>query len=248
MFIKYGAEANLKSLMEFGKMYFNPCKYFRALEAEQLLKGIGDCNDGGIVTNAGRVFVQDKANNFYEAEEQCIAFVIQRCLSIPIFCLKQSSDVTLSADECAEIHKQFPNHTHALIIEDEKSFLENIQSSFQQKAFSHHVFYEEKFTVDFLDFLEAGLSDIDFNIPKSGSEYYAEIFTDPVDKDAENLKAKHFRIDNSNFFKTMYRKKPFFSSQAEYRIVLPYEKIGTGTVYKIHPFSATLCKIDDLIQ
>ena len=222
MFIKYGAEANLKSLMEFGKMYFNPCKYFRALEAEQLLKGIGDCNDGGIVTNAGRVFVQDKANNFYEAEEQCIAFVIQRCLSIPIFCLKQSSDVTLSADECAEIHKQFPNHTH--------------------------VFYEEKFTIDFLDFLEAVLSDIDFNIPKSSSEYYAEIFTDPVDKNAENLKVKHFRIDNSNFFKTMYRKKPFFSSQAEYRIVLPYEKIGTGTVYKIHPFSATLCKIDDLTQ
>lgn len=53
MFIKYGAESHLRALVEQGKMYMNPCKYFRELEADQLLKGIGDRNDGGIITNSG---------------------------------------------------------------------------------------------------------------------------------------------------------------------------------------------------
>lgn len=57
MFIKYGAEPHLKALKEQGNIYFNPCKFFRDLEAQQLLKGIGDRNDGGIVTGNGRVLL-----------------------------------------------------------------------------------------------------------------------------------------------------------------------------------------------
>ena len=50
MFIKYGEEQHLVSLMNKGDMYYNPCKYFRDLEDVQKLRGIGDGNDGGMVS------------------------------------------------------------------------------------------------------------------------------------------------------------------------------------------------------
>lgn len=58
----------------------------------------------------------------------------------------------------------------------------------------------------------------------------------------------HCRINDSNFYKTMFRKNTFFSNQVEYRVVLPYEKIGAGKQYSISPFNSTLCLIDDLVM
>lgn len=245
MFIKYGSEEHLQTLMEQGEMFFNPCKYFRELEAEQLLKGIGDRNDGGIVTDDGKIVLQDRQGKFYFAEKQSVAFIVPRCLDTPTFCIKQAEKPSITLQERENLKVQFPNHTHALIIEDEHSLLQNIAESFDGKAFSHRIYYENKFTLDFLNFLWKGKSDICFDIPKSTPRYYAEMLMEPLDRSKQII---HFRVDDTNFYKTMFRKSVFFSNQSEYRIVLPYEQITSGKKFRIHPLAATLCKIDDLVK
>lgn len=245
MFIKYGAESHLRALVEQGKMYMNPCKYFRELEADQLLKGIGDRNDGGIITNSGTLLLQHRNGDYYKAQDQSVAFIVEPCLCVPIFCLKRSEQAKISIAEREKLRKQFPNHTHALIIEDEHAFLKNIQSSFDENAFCHEIFYQDKFFTDYLEFLLSGQSDITFNVPAATARYYAEIYMVPDD---HNKSTVRFRIDDSNYYKTMFRKGVFFEDQYEYRIVLPYEKINSGKVFNIQPFKATLCQIDDLVQ
>ena len=245
MFIKYGAEGHLRALMEQGQMYMNPCKYFRDLEASQLLKGIGDCNDGGIITDEGNVVLKHRNGSYYEIPNQSIAFIVEPCLHIPVFCLKQSERSTLSLADREVLREQFPTHTHALVIDDEFSFFENIRISFAGNAFCHSIFYQDKFFVDFLEFLEGGKSDVQFNNPKPTPRYYAEMISLPNDP---NDRAHRFRIDDTNYFKTMFRKGTFFESQKEYRIVLPYERVDAGKIFNIQPIKAKLYKIDDLVQ
>ena len=245
MFIKYGAEPHLKALKEQGNIYFNPCKFFRDLEAQQLLKGIGDRNDGGIVTGNGRVLLQDKMGKYYESPNQSIAFIVAPCLYTPVFCIKQASSPIISIHERELIREQFPDHTHALVIPEEKDFLDSVQNSFDQKAFSHRIFYQDKFYTDFLEFLGRGKSDTKFIEPEASSNYYADFFMIPENRD---IPPTHCRINDSIFYKTMFRKNTFFSNQVEYRVVLPYEKIGAGKQYSISPFNSTLCLIDDLVM
>ena len=82
MFIKYGAEGHLRALMEQGQMYMNPCKYFRDLEASQLLKGIGDCNDGGIITDEGKVVLKHRNGRF---QIKVLLLLLSRAYIFPYF-------------------------------------------------------------------------------------------------------------------------------------------------------------------
>lgn len=245
MFIKYGAEGHLRALMEHGEMYMNPCKYFRDLEASQLQKGIGDCYDGGILTDEGDIILKGCDSSYYLVSKQSLAFIVERCLHIPIFCLKQSEQPMLSLADMTILREQFPTYTHALVIDDEFSFLENIQVSFAGNAFCHSIFYQDVFFEDFLEFLESGKSDVPFNTPEPTTRYYAKMTSAPNNP---NEHVYRFLIDDTNYFKTMFRKGTFFKSQKEYRIVLPYEKMDTGKIFKIQPVKAKLHKIDDLVQ
>ena len=157
----------------------------------------------------------------------------------------QASSPIISIHERELIREQFPDHTHALVIPEEKDFLDSVQNSFDQKAFSHRIFYQDKFYTDFLEFLCRGKSDTKFIEPEASSNYYADFFMIPENRD---IPPTHCRINDSNFYKTMFRKNTFFSNQVEYRVVLPYEKIGAGKQYSISPFNSTLCLIDDLVM
>ena len=74
-------------------------------------------------------------------------------------------------------------------------------------------------------------------------EYFGTMTLKPIDG-----KEEQFRIDNSNYYRTMFRKATFFSDQQEFRIVLPYERIDNGQNYQIGPIQSELVNIDDLIN
>ena len=74
--------------------------------------------------------------------------------------------------------------------------------------------------------------------------YYMEI---RVQKVGDNTIERLF-IDDSNYYKTMFRKDSFFSDQYEYRFVLPYEQIIAGKAFNISPFHAELRTIDELVK
>lgn len=245
MFIKYGEEQHLVSLMENGAMFFNPCRYFRDLEAVQKQKGIGDGNDGGVVSKCVNLRMVAPDGKEYVAHDSSVSFIVEPALKTPVFCLRKTNTEYISANYREKLRSQFPKHTHALIIRDESEFKENVRYGLLNKAFAHTVFYEKQFTIGFYDFLKNGSSDIRFIDPENtGAMPYLEMHYKRIGDD----RVERLIIDGSNYYKTMFRKDIFFSDQCEYRFVLPYEQISEGKSFSISPFHAKLCAIDDLVR
>ena len=232
MFLKYGTKEHLEGLRS-GEMFFNPCKLFQNMEKEQINKGQGDQLDSFMAAKASEAVLF--SNEFY-AKLSAIDFlvIVPKSKSTPMFCIKVADDWHISKEQYEEIKKQSEDWTHVLVIRDEDAFLENVRFSMKNRAFGHKVFYENVICDDFVDFLKSGESDFRFYKPRaSRRKYYMYI--------------KETRIDDSNYYKTMYIKDFFFKSQNEYRIVLPYESIDKGKSYSIKPFEAEIFDIEQTI-
>lgn len=243
MLIKYGPEQWLLDLMNKGAMFFNPAQTFRDIEEKQQLKGQGDKHDSGLhsISKDISIIYQDQSINLNQ-EIDC-SFIIERAKKTPVFCLKKATDEFITAKERSILKKQFPNHSHALIIDDESRFLENVRYSFKSRAFAHSVFYQDNFYLDFCEFLHSGCSDIKFYPTRRKNRCFAKIRFE----DNDGAVIRDFVIDDSNFYKTMYRKGVDFRNQQEYRIVLPHVQINEGKLFRIKPFQARLKRIDDLV-
>ena len=244
MFIKYSTEEYLKNLVEKGEMYFNPAKRFRELEERQKLKGQGDRHDSGLHSRANAAILERPDGCFVAVRNLDNSIIMGPAQDTPVFCLKCADTEFITQEYYEEIKLQFPAYTHALIIDNERDFLENIRFSLRNRAFSHKVFYQNEYFVDFIDFMYSGCSDTRFYpIKKRGRHYYAHIRFEDTNGRIE----RDFFIDDSNYFRTMFRKDLFFQRQNEYRIVLPYERSKEGKIFQIQPFRARILSIDNLI-
>lgn len=243
MLIKFGQEQHMVDLRDKGAMFFNPIKKFREFEEEQKKKGIGDANDGSIHTTAEKAWIS-QSNKMAVLNNANISVITDPALKIPAYCLRKTETEYISATYCEKLREQFPEHTHALIIEDEEEFLEQVRYRFRNRAFAHTVFYQDNFYEDFWRFLKHDESAIRFyKHKKSKKQYYSEMIFEHNSGTREYL-----RIDDSNFYRTAFRKDIFFSDQKEFRIVLPHEKITAGKIYEVGAIRSTLVKIDDLVK
>lgn len=242
MFLKYGTKEHLEGLKN-GGMFFNPCKVFQDMEREQLNKGQGDRLDSSLTAKASEAILYSK--EFYaKLSELDFSVIVQKSQNTPMFCIKVVDDYHISKEQYEEIKKQSEDWTHVLVIKDEVEFLENVRFSMKNKAFGHKVFYENVMCDDFIDFLKKGESDFLFYKPKaSHRRYYMDIKVTRFDGSPGGI----IRIDDSNYYKTMYKKDVFFKSQNEYRIVLPYESIDKGKLYSINPFEAEILDLGQTI-
>lgn len=245
MFIKYSTEQRLIDFAEKGEMFFSPAKKFREIEKEQKLKGQGDKHDSGLHSMAGTAFLELPDGRAAVAHDVDASILMGPAQNTPVFCLKCVNNEFLTPEGYREIKTQFPTYTHALIIDNESEFLENIRFSMRNKAFAHKVFYQNVYFQDFVNFLYSGTSDIRFYpIKKRGKAYYAHIRIENTDGKLE----RDFFIDDSNYFRTMFRKDLFFQNQNEYRIVLPYDRCNEGKIFSIQPFLARILTIDSLVK
>lgn len=69
-----------------------------------------------------------------------ISVITDPALKIPAYCLCKTETEYISAIYREKLREQFPEHTHALIIEDEEEFLEQVRYRFRNKAFAHDIF------------------------------------------------------------------------------------------------------------
>lgn len=150
MFIKYSTEQRLKDFSEKGEMYFSPAKKFREIEEKQKLKGQGDQHDSGLHSMASTVILEQSDGRSVVAHDVDNSILMGPAKDTPVFCLKCSNTEFITREYYEEIKTQFPEYTHALIIDNENKFLENIRFSFRNKAFSHKVFYQNEYFVDFV--------------------------------------------------------------------------------------------------
>ena len=207
MFIKYGKESYLVDIYQKGELYFNPCEYFRKLEDEQKARGIADGYDGGIhgIAENTKIVYPDKTSMSFGKSESSI--IVQPALKTPIYCLRKCSCEKISKEYREKLRTQFPEHTHALLIDNEESFLNNVRYKMRNKAFSHDVFYEDKLYIEFFEFICHGESDVCFYTPRSKSTYYMTLKYEPIN---DPTIVKTIKIDDSNYYKTMFRKDIFF--------------------------------------
>ncbi len=242
MFLKYGKKDNLEKLKD-GGIFFSPCKVFQNIEKEQLNKGQGDQWDGTLTTKA--IEVELYADGFYKKLSDIdFSVIVSKSENTPIFCIKAAESYHVTQEQYKKIRIQSPDWTHVLVIEDESAFLENIRFNMRNKAFAHKVFYENVICDDFIEFLRFGKSDIRFYTPKykkSNDYMYMKV---KLFADSNEV---FIRIDDSNYYMTMYKKDVFFKGQNEYRIVLPYESITQGKLYDISPFEADIFEIEETI-
>lgn len=174
MLIKFGQEQHMVDLRDKGAMFFNPIKKFRELEEEQKKKGIGDANDGSIHATAEKAWIS-QSNKMAVLNNANISVITDPALKIPAYCLCKTETEYISAIYREKLREQFPEHTHALIIEDEEEFLEQVRYRFRNKAFAHDIFYQDDFLLDFWNFLKCGQSDIMFYKPNAKKRYYSEM-------------------------------------------------------------------------
>ena len=244
MYIKYGNEENLSNLMKKGEIYFRPAIEFRLLEEKNGEKGIGDIDDSGIAAKAINAELFDGKKKYLQFNNIDTSIIVQRSKKTPVFCFSQCETFYITQKERNMLRQQFPDHTHALIIEKENEFLENVRYSFNNKAFIHRVYYQDLLCEDYVEFLYSGQSLKKFYLPHASQKYYAKLST----FDNEGKLKRIITIDDSNFYKTMFRKTRVLRNQNEIRIVLPYEEIEKGKVLKIQPFYARIFAIDELVK
>ena len=242
MFIKLGQEKFLSKMRTDGELLFRPCQQFREFEEKQMQKGIGDKNDGGLYAKAITCKIS-KGEKVILQENVKSGFICEECRYTPMFCITQCEAEYIPKKEYIKLKEQFPNYTHALLIENEQAFLENIRFHFKSRAFAHSVFYQDDFYIDFLQFLLNGKSDIAFYVPKKTKSYYFQACFEDM-----NGNKTEWVPDKSNVYRTMYKKMKFFENQKEYRVVLPYESWIQEKVCKIEPVESKLVKIEDLIE
>ncbi len=244
MFIKYGIEEHLLNLKNKGEMYFCPCQQYREYEEKHKQKGLGDKYDGGLHSKAEKAWLRSLNNGVSIALNNVDVSVITAPASnTPAFCLRRTNSIYISSAYREILRTQFSEYTHALIIKDESRFLEQVRYKFRSKAFVHDVFYQDKLYIEFFKFLKNGSSEIRFYQPKAKRGYYLKTYLELNNEEKDTLV-----IDDSNYFRTMFRKDIFFANQKEFRIVLPYEKIDKGTIYSIDEIDSYLVKIDDLVD
>ena len=172
MFVKFGEKEHMLSLKENGAMWFNPCKKFREWEKED---GIKDCDDGGIRAPAETIRIVDQEGNTKVAKDISFGLTVEPAFKVPVFCLYQTSENFLSDEKIRKIRQKFPDYDSALLIEDEFAFLENVRYSFKSRAFCHTIFYQDRYEMEFVDFLEKGESDVSFYKPQKKNRYYADV-------------------------------------------------------------------------
>lgn len=235
MFLKFGKREHIESLKK-GYMWFSPCIKFRKWENND---GIGDKNDGGLFFNINNLESNYNIKN--------VSVIVDRASYIPIFCMKRDSTYAITAQQLQTIKHDFPNYDSVLIIEDEQGFLKQIEDCFNKKAFAHNVIYQgmSEFMNDiseFINFIFDGQSEIEFVSPNKNNEVFMEISLSLI-----NQKCKTLKINNSNYYRTVYIKGQRYRNESEYRIVLPWEQIKDSKAYYVGPIDGMIKSISELV-
>lgn len=233
MFLKFGKREHIEKLKK-GYMWFNPCIKFRQWENDDMTR---DPFDGGMAFSSSVVHSKDlQVNNLK------FSTIIEPAKTTPIYCLKYVTQYEDLHDEISELIKQFPEYDTVLIIDDEVKFLSQVSYMLNKKIFAHKIFYQDVLSIDFVDFIFNGVSDISFISPIKQRKYYMEIMAS-----LNNQEDKYIKIDDSNYFKAMYSKGLKYSKQNEYRLVLPWKRINDGTSFYVGPIDGSIKPISTLV-
>ena len=233
MFLKFGKREHIEKLKK-GYMWFNPCIKFRQWENDDM---IYDPFDGGIAFQSSIVHSKDLQLNNLK-----FSSIIEPAKNTPIYCLKYVAEYEDLHDGISELIRQQPEYDTVFIIDNEEKFLSQVSYRFNKKVFVHKVFYQDVLGTDFVNFIFNGVSDINFISPIKQRKYYMEIKTS-----LNNQADEYIKIDDSNYFKTMYSKGLKYSKQNEYRLVLPWIRINEGTSFYVRPIDGIIKPISTLI-
>lgn len=213
--LKFGKKEHLRSLSE-GYMYFSPLQYFIDYEEKDLdVVGRGDAQEGGYkvldVKNI-KIFTEDgiQVELPNEMKNGIINFNIRipELYFKPIFCMTIIENVNDINETLYESFvENFDDIDSVLVIRNVPRFLKNMKSSLNFECFYSRVFYEDKQTVQFNQF---------------------------IDGEGERLiDGVKYSVTTNNVHRIAFRKNELFSYQKEFRIILHDHDIKEPKTYKI---------------
>lgn len=221
--LKFGKREHLEQLAK-GDLFFSPLEKFKILEIETSNKGRGDRNEGRYVIKKPKNIrlYKLKEDGSYESNP---SFVIEKLdelpinlpvlNNLPVLCftkLENRNNIKnkiIDKTMLKKFMKDFDDIDSVLVIKNPTQFLDNINTNLSVDVFHSEVFYEEKETIQFNDFVNIGT--------------------------VSNVIGKKYTVDTLNVHKIAFRKDVYYEYQQEFRIVLPSEKIKDSKIYKFKP-------------
>lgn len=229
IFIKYGIKEHLKQIVN-GKLRFSPSQNYVKMEELLHNKGQGDLLEGKMLLQIeGGHCCDPKTNELREILPKCRMLVdIQDVNNMPVFCLSsyliaEDNILSLEQNHLDLIKNDFPDATHALIIQAPDTFIQDVYSIAGHKIISDRIKYYDYSinTIQMYMYLTTG----DEKIVNNSTMIY------------------------DNRYRHLLCKDISFSNQQEYRFIILDELIKSPTFYDFQFNSQyKIVSIDELYE
>ena len=238
VFIKYGEKEHLQQIVD-GSLRFCPSQIYVRMEEELHDKGQGDMLEGKWRIHADILKMEDPVTGkVKEIKDTDILISIQDVNSMPIFCLSyyeteqilkdcEKKVIRITKEKIENIKRDFNKATHALIIKNPNSFIEEVEKAENHKIISDKIHYYN-FDINDLRMLTY-LSTGDENTKLQGGTLYSTTYKD---------RYRHLLCKDNEF-----------KNQDEYRFIILDELITEPKKYRIDFKSDyIIVSIDDLLR
>lgn len=233
--LKFGKSEHLEDFAA-GKLFCSNAITFWGIEKEQKIKGQGDLLEAG-----SKMFVQRMEMKDFETDKIIFSFGksvglvhYEPAEKIPVFCLFAVYEddcilgkdglfhISLSAEKETIIRKHFPKADSVAVISKPGQFLADVENS---------IGFEIKH--DFVSYfhIDQGFETTD-GINTALDMEYMMYLTQDVPPEIVNGNTV-YSFNSDYVYRVLFCKDVFFVDEQEYRIVIPGEKIDTGTNYPV---------------
>ena len=229
VFVKYGKEEHLQQIVD-GKRRFSPSQNYVKMEELLHNKGQGDLLEGKmpLQIEAAQVYDTDTNELVGIMPKRRILISIQDVNNMPVFCLSsysisEDNMLSLEHEHLDSIKSDFPDATHALIIQSSDTFIEDVKSIIGHKIVSDHIRY------------------YDYSINTMQMYMY---LTTGDEKIVHNSSMTY-----DNRYRHLLCKDISFSNQKEYRFIITDKLIEKPAFYDFHfnsPYK--ILQIDELYR
>lgn len=214
IFVKYGKKEHLQQIVD-GSLRFSPSQNYVKMEELLHNKGQGDLLEG-------KMLLQIEGGQLYDPETNELRGILPKCRiliniqdvnNMPVFCLSSYSIsvdnmLSLEHEHLDSIKSDFPDATHALIIQSPDTFIEDVKSIIGHKIVSDHIRY------------------YDYSINTMQMYMY---LTTGDEKIVHNSSMTY-----DNRYRHLLCKDISFSNQKEYRFIITDELIEKPAFYDFH--------------
>lgn len=228
--LKFGKKEHIEQFIG-GSLFCSNAETFWGIEDNNKIRGQGDHLEASAVIYSQETRAYDYETGELSFELPMNAKLVARiepAKHMPVFCMFAVRDdecdgknIKLSTESKDTIKDHFPNADTVAIIRNPSKFVEDVVGTIGTRAKYDCVHYH---------YIDDGIP-VENGTTRIDMEYFKYLMQDTPPVKEENKKT--YRLIADYAFRVLLCKDIFFQGEKEFRIVLPDEKIASGTAYLV---------------